>query len=381
MKGHTRWRGQSIEVRVYAGKGKTVTKTVRWQGSKKATANAADAVLRKLLDDFDAGADGGLSVTVRQLVKRWWAQHAHEWSPTTRAARDSYLRLHVLPALGDRKVRLVTTADVDDLYVALRAKGLSPSTIRRSVHSMLVNIFSDAVRWRWIASNPVSDAAPPKRGRDLPEVQPPTDDEVRALLDLAAETNLDLLAFLAAAADTGARRGEVCAFRWSKVDLDAREVLIDRGVVLDDDGRLIEKPPKNGKARRISIGEPCAVILREHRRRVLERAMALGVRVAPDGFVFSQDAAGSTPWRPDGATARFMKLRDRADLKRVRLHDLRHALVTQWLAEGVDSTTVRERVGHADLSILSRYAHLVPAKDREAADRLGSRLSPGKTGT
>lgn len=374
MKGHIRPRGRSLEVRVYAGRGRQVTKSVPWQGSKKATKDEADRVLRQLLDELDVGSHGGPSATVNQLVARWLRHSEHEWSPTTRAARESYLRLHILPALGARKVREVRTADLDDFYKDLRKKGLSPATIRRSVHTILRTAFGEAVRWRWITHNPAVDAKPPKRGADLPDLAPPSGDEVRALLALAAARNPDFYAFVAVAADTGARRGEVVALRWDKVDLDAGEVLIDRAVVLDH-GSTVEKDTKSHQARRVALGAPCVQILREHRVRVLERAMASGVRVLPDGFLFSNELDGSEPWRPDGATSRFMRLRNLAGLPGVRLHDLRHALVTDWLAGGEDPRTVMGRVGHSSLQILTRYAHFVPAQDRAGADRHGARLT------
>lgn len=373
-RGHIRPRGDSLEVRVHAGGGRYVTKTVKWQGSKKATRDEADRVMRKLLDDLDVGGHAGPNATVAQLIARWRRHAEADWSPTTRDARESYLRLHILPALGKRKVREVRTADLDDFYAQLRAKGLAPSTIRRSVHVILRSAFGEAVRWRWITVNPAADAKPPGRGQALPDLQPPSDEEVRQLLALAKDRSPDFYVFVAVAADTGARRGEVCALRWSKVDLDAGEMLIDRAVVLDGEN-VVEKDTKSHQARRIALGGPCVAILREHRTQVLERALALGTGLVDDGYLFSPDPSGERPWRPDGATARFMRLRNRAGLERVRLHDLRHALVTDWLAAGIDQRTIMGRVGHASLETMSRYSHFVPAKDREAADRRGERLA------
>lgn len=395
-KGHTRWRGQSIEVLVHVGGGKYRSRTVRWQGSKKATKDAADVMLRRLLDELDAGA-AGPDVTVRQLVARWRRHAEPDWSPTTRAAYDSYLRLHILPALGDKKVGEVRPADLDDFYATLRThiactfkpqkddpkcavcgqtraagthKPLSAASIGK-VHVILRRAFAEAVRWRWITSNPVAAARPPKIAKH--ELTPPSAAEVRKLLELAT---LDLRCFLVLAADTGARRGELCALRWSAIDLDAGEVVIDRAVVLDD-GKVVEKDTKTHQARRLALGAPAVAALREHRTRVLERAMKAGARIGPDGYLFATDETGQTPWRPDGATRRFMTLRKKAGLPNVRLHDLRHALITDWLAAGVDARTVMGRVGHASLQTLTRYAHFVAAADREAADRLGNRHAAG----
>lgn len=391
-KGHTRWRGKSVEVLVYVGDGRYKSRSVQWQGTKKATQQAADRLLRKLLDEQEAAGGSSHDKTFTQLVTRWRRHAEADWSPTTRAAYDSYLRLHILPALGSKKLHEIRPADLDDFYATLRTniactykptkpgpcatcglaerapvhRPLSAASIGK-VHVILRRAFAEAVRWRWVTSNPAADARPPRVTRA--ELAPPSPAQVRKLLDLASA---DLYCFLTLAADTGARRGELCALRWSNVDLDAGELVIDRAVVLDD-GKVVEKDTKTHQARRLALGAPAVAALKEHRARLLERAIALRVRPGPDAYLFSNDPAGREPWRPDGATRRFAALRRKAGLPNVRLHDLRHALVSDWLAAGVDPRTVMGRVGHASLQTLTRYAHFVPSADREAAQRLGER--------
>lgn len=85
------------------------------------------------------------------------------------------------------------------------------------------------------------------------------------------------------------------------------------------------------------------------------------------------------PWRPDGVTARFVKLREREGLPGVRLHDLRHFVATRMLAAGVPVTTVAGRLGHANTSTtLNVYAHFVESSDRDAADALGRLLDDAR---
>lgn len=383
--GHVRWRGQSVEVRVHAGGGRYVTRTVPWQGNRTATLRAAGRERRRLLDELDVGGHAGPGATVAQLVARWRRHAEPDWSPTTRAAYGSYLAHHVLPALGGLKVIDVQPSTIDDLYADLRAKGLAPASIGK-VHVILRRAFGEAVRWRWITANPATAARPPKVAR--PELSPPSAAQVRELLASAGPA---LRCYLAVAADTGARRGEVCALRWADVDLDAGEMTIARAIV-HDGARLTEKDTKTHQARRVALGAAVVAILREHRRLAAERALHLGVPLAGDAYLFSADPAGRRPWRPDGVTRRFARTRARCGCdadqledgecvepshqwrRTVRLHDLRHALITDWLADGVDPRTVMGRVGHSSLQTLTRYAHFVPAADRQAAERLGRRV-------
>ena len=113
-----------------------------------------------------------------------------------------------------------------------------------------------------------------------------------------------------------------------------------------------------------------------------ERAVSCRTVLAGDAYVFARDPEGREPWRPDSsATGRFMALRDRLDLRHVRLHDLRHYVATRLLDAGVPVRSVSERLGHASATTtLTIYAAAVPATDRLAADILGGLLDdPGLT--
>lgn len=200
--------------------------------------------------------------------------------------------------------------------------------------------------------------------------------------------------FLVLAAVTGARRSELCALRWS--DLGLGVVTIARGVVegsLDEaNGRryaghiwpsgwlrgkptaLIEKKTKTKKPRTISLDAGAVTVLMEHRRVCEERCVACGVALSPNALVFSVEPDGSRPWRPDVVTRQFGRRRDKVGLPEVRLHDLRHFVVTTLLSAGVDQRTVMGRAGHASLASLARYAHFLRAPDQAAADLLGTLL-------
>src|SRR5213592_4381419 len=103
---------------------------------------------------------------------------------------------------------------------------------------------------------------------------------------------------------------------------------------------------------------------------------ACGVALAPSAFVFSHAPDASVPLRPDYMTHRFVKLARRLDV-RCRLHDLRHFMVTQLVAGGVDWRTVSGRAGHVDGHMtLGTYAHFQQAQDRQAADLMEHLLIP-----
>ena len=100
---------------------------------------------------------------------------------------------------------------------------------------------------------------------------------------------------------TGARRGELCAVRWTSVDLDdGRETLWLRRAIRKDGGRLVEAELKTHQQCRIALDAETVAVLREHRERCEERAAALGITLCADAFVFSgaPDGGCSRPRTP-----------------------------------------------------------------------------------
>jgi len=91
-------------------------------------------------------------------------------------------------------------------------------------------------------------------------------------------------------------------------------------------GTLREKDTKTHQSRRIALDEPTVVLLRQHRLRQRELALALGAGLADDALLFVN--AEGQPWRPDVCTNRFGRLRAKLGLGHVRLHDLRHFVAT-----------------------------------------------------
>ncbi|NQY57787.1 MAG: hypothetical protein HRT86_15130, partial [Ilumatobacteraceae bacterium] len=117
--------------------------------------------------------------------------------------------------------------------VSARASGgqggrpLAANTVR-GVHAILHAGFAQAVRWDVIASSPADSASPPASRK--PKIEPPTPD---GLSDALAAVGSDppLALFLRLAAMTGGRRGQLCALRWTDIDLEAATITFARAVV------------------------------------------------------------------------------------------------------------------------------------------------------
>jgi integrase len=76
-------------------------------------------------------------------------------------------------------------------------------------------------------------------------------------------------------------------------------------------------------------------------------------------------------------TRKFYPLLDKAELRRVRIHDLRHAYASVMLQQGESVTYVKEQMGHHSIQVtVDLYGHLIPGANREAANRRQSHILP-----
>ena len=170
---------------------------------------------------------------------------------------------------------------------------------------------------------------------------------------------------------TGARRGELCALRWSDVDWERRLLRIARSLTVIRHA-VSEGPTKAHQVRQVAIDDVTGAFLLVRRGQQESYAAQVGVRLCADPYLLSRSADGSGPCLPDGLSHGYERLAKRLGVGG-HLRELRHFAATTAIAAGTDVRTVAGRLGHADPSVTLRvYAHVLEARDRELAGVLGS---------
>ncbi|NNN04212.1 MAG: site-specific integrase [Acidimicrobiaceae bacterium] len=291
---------------------------------------------------------------------------------TTARGYQVMISRHITPALGSISIWDLSVTDLDRFYYALATRdGLSDSTIRQ-IHSVIHQALDLATRRDWIPRNRAALATIPKLPRT--RVSPPTLEQVQRLIKEATSKDPSFGTFLELAATTGARRGELCALRWSQVDFESGTLTIDTTIA--ELGGLIEKDRSPHACRRITLDSRSQHILREQLETCQSVASLNSTQLVPDAFVFSLQPDCSRPWSPDWVTRHFGAVRTAVGLKKVHLRDFRHFSAAQMMAKGVPVTIVAGRLGHANaFTTLTTYGHFAPASDHDAARFLGSELS------
>lgn len=305
--------------------------------------------------------------------------------PLTYRTYEMFVREHIVPALGKKRLDRLTARDIRT-FLASRSQVASRSPGRRSrplsqrtvfhLHAVLRNALADAVREDLIVRN-VAQQVQVSPGHQE-EVVPLTVEEARTLLRGARADRL--YALYAVALSVGLRRGEALGLRWSDVDLDAG-VLQVRQTLQRHSGALHFAPPKTRRSRRtVPLLPSLAATLREHRERQAEERARAGDAWTDSGLVFT--TATGTPIEPNDFSKKFVRMCERAGVRRVRLHDLRHTCASMLLAQGVPPRVVMEVLGHSAIEVtMTIYGHVMVDAQRAALAGMDELLSDDEPST
>ena len=393
----------SLRVKVYAGIDPVTKKRHYLCETVPAGPSArreAERVRTRFLAQVDERRNPRTRATVNQLLDRYL--DVLDVDVSTRQGYVRKIDRHIRPLLGSTAVGKLNTEILESFYAVLRrcrehcngrryvehrkpgehvctsvcrqhqCRGLADSTVRQ-IHWIISGALDAAVRWKWISVSPASQARKPAVPRANP--RPPSALEAAQLVTEAWK-DPDWGAYVWLAMTSGARRGELCAVRWSDIDLSAGVLVLRRALYVDELGELREKDTKTHQQRRIALDDETVAVLRDHMDRCRKRMSALELPWSDDAYVFSPSLDGR-PLVPDTATQRFSRMAARLGLD-YTLHSLRHYSATELIAAGVDVRTVAGRLGHAGggATTLRVYAAWVAEADQRAATALSARMPP-----
>jgi len=242
---------------------------------------------------------------------------------------------HLDEEFEEKAIQEITTWDIEK-WKAKRKEKVQAVTVNREL-ALIKHLFSRAVEWGKIKESPAKKVKFLKlKGSDR-RVKFLMPDEVQMLISNCSDS---IKPVVIVALNTGLRRSELLGLRWEQVDF-------ERGIITIIDS-------KNSDRRDIPMNKTVKDNLKEMER------------IGPNVF--------------DGITPSIIKygfnnVRIKAGRPDLRFHDLRHCFASGLVMEGVDLNTVRELLGHRDLKMTLRYAHLAPSHKTKAVNVLDSAWS------
>jgi integrase len=301
--------------------------------------------------------------TVESYANEWLKSHTGNLKASTIKFYGDNLRRHVLPALGIRPLADLTRLDCRTFIADLRGKKLKLNTVKGIVRT-LSTMLSQAVEDEKLMANPALRPGRYLRRGDepKPEINPLTRDEAGHLVATAKVHFPRWYAFVLCALRTGLRLGELLALQWGDLDWNSRFLLVQRNIVYG-----VITSPKSHQRRRVDMSAQLTTALLEWRRHLRARALQKGTELSP--WVFP--SLIGTELEARNVRHVFKRLLEKAELRNIRVHDLRHTNASLLLQQGESIVYVKEQLGHASIQItVDTYGHLIPGANRGAVDRL-----------
>ncbi|KUL47682.1 integrase [Streptomyces violaceusniger] len=356
------------------------------------------------LTRLKADSQSGIPVVTSKLslgeyLTYWLANVARiKVRPATYAAYDSLVRNYLAPGLGKKKLARLTARDIRAFLATTArtcqccAQGKDKARTERkrrccalgkccesypsdrTVRFLLVLLraaLAHAVREdelpRNVAKN-VELSMGTKR-----EIEPLTVEEGRRLL--AAARGNRMWAAYELAVRIGMRRGEVLGLRWKDVDLTDGTVTIRQTLQRVGGELLVAAPKTQRSARRVALPGECVTALRARRAQQHGDRLAAGDKWKDDGRDLVFTTKNGTPIEPRNLNRAFTLLCDKAGVRRVRFHDLRHTCASLLHEKGADARMIMEVLGHSSIRVtMDIYTFVRLDSQRSAFDRVGDAL-------
>lgn len=314
--------------------------------------NANTPTLREFLDD---------------TYLPWFKAHHKGYDKTLHTLDNNFSSIMV------RRLNEITGRDLELVRTSWLTGGNKPATANRKMGT-ISGVFSRAAEWGLIAEHPLERLKQlkvdskgqvrylsPDEAKRLRGALDARQEQMRAerdsankwrqerdrqpLEDLRAVTFTDhLKPMILLALNTGVRRGELFSLKWSDVNFTAKTITV------------VGATAKTSETRHIPTNKESLATLQEWQKQ------GDGV-----GYVFAGQGGG----RMEDVKSAWLKLLERAQIQGFRWHDMRHDFASRLVTAGVPLNTVRDLLGHSDIKMTLRYAHLAPGTKAAAVDLIG----------
>jgi integrase len=327
-------------------------------------------------------------MTVNNLLDFYLESFRHIHSESTRNKNIKCLNYYVRNRIGEALVQKIKTSDIQSLFNSLLDQGLKSSSVR-AVKKVLHPAFALAVNDKIILVNPVSKTNLPKLNKSCADSL--TREETYAFVAVRNSSwygNAFIFQLY-----TGLRPQELMALIWQDIDFEKMTVRIERSCKWINEAFTGFGPPKNETSDRTIRISPAMIKLLELQRKKLQE---MAIECEKGGAIYGEPKieewitekrqqqahlyVGANLIFPAFSGAVPHAARPRKELKgmlsraglthrsKIRWHDMRHTHATLLLTDGAPPHEVAKRMGHSVTTLMETYAHVLPERERAAAD-------------
>lgn len=358
-------------------KPKWETTGLKTRGNKK----QAEKMLSERLSELNKFNLPYCKISVADYFSDWLQKIQKEVRPNTYRSYYGNMTNHIIPYFEQRKILLqdLKPYHLEDYYKSKlqtnsklsSSEALSPTTIKHH-HQNISKALSDALRRGIIYYNPASAAKTPKAERYRGDYLSPK--QIDEMLTLFKGSTVELPVTLCAV--YGFRRSEVLGLRWSNVDFERKTITIAETLQQNTGGNYCDKPKTESSYRTLPMTDSIYTRLTAHKGLQDERKAIMGNYYISSDYVCTW--ANGEVITPNYLTRTFHSVISKSNLPQIRLHDLRHSVASNLIANGMSIVDVQEWLGHANASTtLDVYSHAAKSSKDNIAAALQQMISLG----
>lgn len=279
--------------------------------------------------------------TFREFSAEWYKTYVLTTNkPSEQYTKEGVLRVHLLPFFGETPLDKISNYQIEQFKALKKQAGLNPKTINNFL-ACLRKCLQCAIDWEKLTVMPKMKKFPIDCGRI--DFLSPTE-SAKLLTD---DQDPVIHGMIRMALRTGMRFGEIIGLDWADVDMAKRIINVRRNKVMGLIGT-----PKNGKVRSIAIAGDLHAFLSQ--------------MVKKSGPVF--DLGDGRDLTHHLALNALKRACVRVGIRKISWHTLRHTTASHLAAEGVPMNVVKELLGHSNILMTSKYAHLAPSALKDAVE-------------
>lgn len=356
--------------------GRAKTKWVALNMSTKMPTKKAKEKFQQILLRYDILSDIVDSDISFVDFSRRWLRHINQKesiTPITKQGYETIVEKHIVPYFSESnlKVKEITPQIIETYYKNKMTdtetkKGLKSKTIRGH-QSVFSGILKYALKENLVGYNAASRVELPPL--DKPNVDFYDNEEVKLVFDTIKNERLYPCFFFMVF--YGLRRSEALGLKWSDIDWSRNTIHIQRSLSYSTEIVCREGTKTSSSNRYYPLNDLIKVLLNRVQHEQNNYKKLFGREYSNSGFIFTK--INGEPIAPNTLSAMWIKILKKYNLKRVRLHDLRHSCASLLIDKGFELKDVSEWLGHSDIGVTANlYGHLFDQKKRDMADKFAN---------
>lgn len=351
-----------------------------------------EEVRRKLNEILNEIAKGAYIEPNKYSVEKWLRDWLELYAlPTVKRSTyisyEGYVRLHLVPELGQVKLTSLSTEDLQRFFKKKSGSGtkggLAPKTLR-NIYNMLHAALDQAVIDRKIIRNPILGVKLPKvKAKEMRVLSPEEQTALQEAVSRAEEIHAYGITF---AVNTGLRLGELLGLQWKDVNKKEHCIHIRRTLgrlqKVGEKGRLVQKsagvtsteivvrsPKSDLSKRKIPLFDELWKDLMAYKEKQDALKDTLGKAYHDEDYVFATPLGAACD--PKVYQTLFKRVVADAGIEPTNFHALRHTFATRALESGMDIKVLSTILGHAQASTtLNLYAHALPDHKKDSMEKM-----------